>query len=127
MVPGKRAICGVLTPDAEASEVICGALRVGGGLEDNARIKSCSHIKFVGLRSDKAPLSVVREWLSHPKEFPQVRGGSRSIQRKRTAFPSGESGALSLMIAAWFRHRKLSPNVEFAGGDRFQRSVRLCS
>jgi hypothetical protein len=47
--------------------------------------------------------------------------------RKRTAFPSGGSGAFGLMIAAWFRRKKLFPNVEFAGGDRFQRSVRLCS
>jgi hypothetical protein len=61
----------------------------------------------------------------------RMRGGHFflpcNLIRKRTAFPSGESGALSLMITAWFRHRKLSPNVEFAGGDRFQRSVRLCS
>ena len=54
----------------------------------------------------------------------------RDTQRgksKRTAFPSGGSGAFGLMIAAWFRRKKLFPNVEFAGGDRFQRSVRLCS
>ena len=49
------------------------------------------------------------------------------MNRKRTAFPSGGSGAFGLMIAAWFRRKKLFPNVEFAGGDRFQRSVRLCS
>ena len=56
--------------------------------------------------------------------FHQTMG---QLVRKRTVFPSGESGALGLMIAVWFRRRKLSPNGEFAGGDRFQRSVRLCS
>ena len=43
---------------------------------------------------------------------------------KRTAFPSSVSALFGLKIAAWFRLRKLSSNVEFAGGDRFQRSGR---
>jgi hypothetical protein len=39
-------------------------------------------------------------------------------QGKRTGFPSSGSGMSGLKIAAWFRHRQLPPNVEFAGGDR---------
>jgi hypothetical protein len=49
------------------------------------------------------------------------------LHRKRTGFPSGERGALWLNIASWFRHRKGRRSVEFAGGDRSQRSGRLCS
>ena len=49
------------------------------------------------------------------------------LNRKRTASPSGESAAFGLNIALWFRHRKWFPSVEFAGGDRFQRSGRLFS
>ncbi len=62
------------------------------------------------------------EWKDERELF-----GASQFQRKRTAFPSGGSGAFGLMIASWSRHRKLFPNVEFAGGDRFQRSVRLWS
>jgi hypothetical protein len=76
MVPGKRVIGGVLTTDAEASEVICRALRVGGGgLEDEARIKS------------RSPHKIRRPAL---RQGPSLRGQGMTFSPQ--GIPSGKRG-----------------------------------